>query len=157
MNDYYNTDNYRKLREKTNGNSDAVLMSGIVWRNIFETVRNETNGVGRKGDCFASGGKSKYKVMRCKTIWPSWVPEIGEHSIENIFGVRKGKVGARYIRTTWILKEIHNLFASVMLISSARKYSHMEGPWGDWFYASSLGPSFTSGTTKMGLPWWLRQ
>lgn len=62
--------------------------------------RNKTNRVGRKGDCFVSGGKSKYKVMRGKTIWPSQVPEIGEHSIENIYGVKKGKVGARYVTTT---------------------------------------------------------
>lgn len=30
VNDYYNTDNYRKLREQTSGNADAVLMNGVV-------------------------------------------------------------------------------------------------------------------------------
>lgn len=51
--------------------------------------RTKTSGEERRRYCFASVGESKYKVVRCKRIWPNWVPEIVEHCMENMSGVKR--------------------------------------------------------------------
>lgn len=138
-----------------NKTSDAVLMNrGLLKKQlqnhdlILVISRCKTNGLGRRYDYLACGGKSKHNVMRCKRIWPIWVPEIVSVVWKVLMEWGKGKVRARYVSETWILKKIPSLFVSVMLDCSTKTYFHMNRPWHDWLSPFSSGPNHISGTTK---------